>query len=118
MTLPAVTYLDRALVRQAHAMSERELQNSIRKACETRGYLVMHVEDSLAGRVWLPGWPDLVIVGKTGILYRELKSQRESATRSQIVAGAAINAAGSSWRVWKPSDLLSGRIAVELDGIA
>lgn len=64
-----------------------------------------------------PGWPDWVIVGNA-ILYRELKSQRRGPTPAQRDVGERIKRAGGNWAVWRPSDLLDGTIAAQLENIA
>ncbi len=65
-----------------------------------------------------PGMPDWVIVGTTGILWRELKRESGSLTPAQREVGERITRAGGNWKVWRPSDLLAGRIARELAGIS
>jgi hypothetical protein len=64
------------------------------------------------------GMPDWLIVGRTGILFRELKREAGVLTAEQREVGERITRAGGNWKVWRPSDLLSGRIARELAGIS
>jgi hypothetical protein len=52
-----------AQIREAAAMSEAELQRKVRAMCKARDLGVQHVGNSLAGRVWMPGWPDLDVLG-------------------------------------------------------
>lgn len=105
------------------AVPERWLQDQVRALCVDLGLAVQHMEDSR--RAWLPGWPDLVILGTVQqyalspvILYRELKRQHEDPTSEQRRVGYLIQAAGGDWAVWRPDDLLSGRIARELTAIS
>ena len=63
------------------------------------------------------GWPDWVIIGSR-ILHRELKTERGKVTDEQQQVGIRIASAGGDWAVWRPSDLLSGRIARELTAIS
>lgn len=65
-----------------------------------------------------PGWPDWVIVGRCGILFRELKSESGTVTPEQRHVGELITKAGGNWRVWRPRDLLGGDIGRELASVA
>lgn len=62
------------------------------------------------------GWPDWVIIG-TRMIHRELKTERGKVSDEQQAVGIRIAAAGGDWAVWRPSDLLTGRIATELRAI-
>jgi hypothetical protein len=64
------------------------------------------------------GWPDWVIVGPCGILYRELKTERGTLTPEQRDVGARITRAGGNWSVWRPAQLLDGTIARQLSDLA
>ena len=64
------------------------------------------------------GWPDWVIIGPRKVIFRELKSQHGALTPEQRQVGEMLQRAGQSWRVWRPSDLLSGQIARELTEVA
>lgn len=98
-------------------MTEAELQQRIRTMCANLGLAVDHVENSLKGRTWLPGMPDLTIFGKT-ILYAELKAEHEDLDPAQVRAKYVIQSAGGQWRMWKPSNLHSGEIGAELTAMA
>jgi hypothetical protein len=102
--------------RLAYAMSEDELQENIRELCDLLGLAVQHIHDSR--RCWLSGWPDITIIGPAGLLFRELKSETGKPTPEQTAVGYKIKAAGASWKLWRPSDWLAGRIEAELRGIA
>jgi hypothetical protein len=65
-----------------------------------------------------PGWPDWVIIGRAGILYRELKTEHGTLSPEQRAVGALITRAGGSWAVWRPRDLLNGTIARQLANVA
>jgi len=99
------------------SMSEAALQESVRKMCDGLALTVQHVENSLQGRVWVKGWPDLAIIGTT-IIYRELKRQSESPTADQRRIGAIIQRAHGDWAVWRPDDLYDGTIARQLTAIS
>lgn len=102
---------------RAAGMTEAQLQAAVRKMCADLGLAVEHVEDSLNGRTWLPGMPDLQVFG-TRILYRELKNSGNSLSPNQRKVRAIIEAAGGDYAVWRPMDLISGRIASELTSIS
>ena len=55
----------------ARAMSEDELDDVIREACRVRGLLAYHTHDS---RRSAPGFPDWVIIGPGGGIFRECKA--------------------------------------------
>lgn len=63
------------------------------------------------------GFPDWVIVGKR-VLWRELKSAYGMPTAEQRQVGYLLQAAGADWDVWRPLDLVSGRIARELQEVS
>jgi hypothetical protein len=104
-------------LRIARAMPEAELQEEVRAMCRSLGLIIQHVENSLQGRVWVRGWPDLEIIGEA-ILYRELKRQDQDPTADQRLIGRAIRRGGGDWDVWRPSDLLDGTIARQLTAIS
>lgn len=96
-------------------MSEAELQNSVRKMCDHLRLAVQHIFD--ARRSWLPGWPDLTIIG-TSVLFAELKSQSGQLSADQARVRRLIEGAGGRWVLWRPEHLLSGEIARELTGLS
>ncbi len=68
-----------------------------------------------------PGWPDLVVKaprGRAGVMFRELKREKQRPTPAQQEWLDALTADGMDAGVWRPSDLLSGRIARELAALA
>jgi hypothetical protein len=64
------------------------------------------------------GWPDLVIVGPSGSLLRELKSATGSLSPEQKLWLQWLTDAGHDADVWKPRDWHSGRIRSELEAVA
>ena len=58
-----------------------------------------------------------IFVGKW-LMFRELKRQDGKLTRDQVTWLEALKAAGQDVDTWRPSDLLSGRIATELAALA
>lgn len=56
-----------------------------------------------------PGWPDYVIVGPSGVIYVELKSQNGRVTKNQDEWLRILADAGQEVHVWRPSDLEQAR---------
>lgn len=96
-------------------MSEKNLQSAVEKLARFSGWLVYHTHDSRRSQ---PGFPDLVMVsGKRGmVLYRELKSATGKLRPEQVTWLDELTAAGEDAGVWRPADLVSGRITAELRG--
>jgi hypothetical protein len=66
----------------------------------------------------LPGVPDLIILGRGGVLWRECKSQWASLRSDQVTWKYALVAGGADWAIWRPADLASGLIEAELRAAA
>lgn len=60
------------------------------------------------------GFPDLVLVGRGGILYRELKTEKGRLSPEQVVWLRTLNSAGADAGIWRPADLECGTIELEL----
>lgn len=50
------------------------------------------------------GFPDLVLVRGSRLLFRELKAEDGKLRPEQVAWGEALCAAGVDWGVWRPSD--------------
>ncbi len=94
-------------------MTERELQNLIRETCQWHGLLFFHPFDSRRSE---PGWPDVVIVGPQGALFRELKGPRGRVTPAQQTWLDAMTTAGLNAGVWRPADW-PDRVLAELERV-
>jgi hypothetical protein len=103
------------LAAAAHAMSEAYLDNQVWNIVRDLGLRRYHTFNSKKSD---KGWPDLVICGPGGILYRELKRESESPTKAQREWLEALRAAGADAAVWRPGDLLHGDVARELTAIS
>ena len=99
---------------RAGAMTEAKLQESVRQYCAELGLFHLHILNSKGCE---PGWPDSVIIGRR-VLFRELKSEFGRLTPEQTKVGYLLQAAGQNWKVWRPSDLLSGLVSAELTEVA
>ena len=91
------------------------LEAYVRKVIADLGLFGYHPRNSKGSAA---GWPDWVIVGRGGILYRELKSEAGSLSPEQRHVGELITRAGGNWAVWRPTQRLDGTIARELASLA
>lgn len=97
-----------------YLMTERELQDAIIGLAKTLGMLCYHTWDSRRSE---PGFPDLVIVGSSVIVYAELKRQGGKLTKEQKAWGEAIERVAGrlpsyrsplEYHVWRPHDWHEG----------
>jgi hypothetical protein len=97
-------------------MSENELEQHIRRIlADLPSVLAYHTHDS---RHSPSGFPDWTFCGPGGVLFRELKRQIKSPAPSQAAWLSALRLARQDAAVWRPSDLLAGRIGHELAALA
>jgi hypothetical protein len=99
----------------AAAMSEDDLEEAVRDLCAVHGVVRVHHRDS---RGTTAGWPDDALLGPRGAVFAELKTERGRVSRAQEAMHERMRAAGLTVVVWRPSDLLSGRIADTIRSIA
>lgn len=92
--------MTRLPVRPAFA-TEEAFQQSVIDAAKTLRCLVYHTRDS---RRSVKGFPDLVIVGRRGVLYRELKLDTTQVTEEQQQWLSRLALAGQNAAVWRPND--------------
>ena len=91
------------------------LDAHVRKLIADLGLWAYHPRTSKGSAA---GWPDWVIIGRGGILFRELKSESGTVTPEQRHVGDLITRAGGNWAVWRPRQLLDGSIGRELASLA
>jgi hypothetical protein len=96
-------------------MTEAELERHINQLCAGLGILRFHVPDS---RGMERGLPDDILIGTYGTLWRECKTEKGKLRPEQTRVGMQLAAHGQDYAVWRPSDLISGRIARELTAIS
>jgi hypothetical protein len=61
------------------------------------------------------GFPDVVIYGPGGVLYRELKTYASpNLEPGQMIWKYRLKAAGQDWDIWHTRDLDNGRVDAEL----
>lgn len=73
-----------------------------------------HVRDA---RGMTRGFPDDVLIGTRGLLWRECKNEFTTLTPDQRQVGIVLRNLGQDWELWRPVDLRSGRIVRELEEI-
>ena len=97
-------------------MSERELLAAVVEVARLLGYLVHHTRPAMTGRGWRTplqgqaGFPDVVIVGRGRVLFRELKVDRNKLTPGQEAWIAALEEAGADVGLWTDADWQAGRV--------
>ena len=99
----------------AKVMTEAKLQATVHQLCKNLKLYHFHPYNMQRSEA---GWPDSVIIGPGGILYRELKSQFGRPTREQTDVGYRLTAVGADFAIWRPMDLLDGTIARQLAELA
>lgn len=99
----------------ARAMMEAELEELVRQACGTLRLRRFH---TLRPKGSPAGFPDDVILGPGGVLYRELKREGKNPTPDQQAWLDGLSATGHDAGVWRPTDWYSGRIMAELRAVS
>lgn len=99
----------------ATPMSEVTLLGRVRHLCDLYGTTHYHTRDSRGSN---PGFPDLVIVGPGGVLWRELKVKGRTLTIDQRRWQRALMGADQDHGVWTEQDYASGRITAEIARIS
>jgi hypothetical protein len=105
----------------APSMTEAHLLTAVLDLCKLLHLRVAHFRPARTDRGWRTavqgdgaGWPDLVIVGPGGVIYRELKTDRGRISPVQADWLVALVDAGQDAGTWRPEDLASRRIEREL----
>lgn len=95
-------------------MTEAALQAAVIRLCALLGVWWYHAYQPKRDN---PGFPDLLMIGARGALWRELKRQDRHPTAIQSEVGLRMHRVGWDWSTWRPADLASGRIHRELEAI-
>lgn len=104
-------------------MTEDELKGAVMHLAKLLGLYVHHCRPAKTDKGWRTpiegdsGFPDLVICGKNGVLYRELKSARGKPSLPQQLWMDRLFAAGADVGLWRPADLRDGRVETALKRI-
>ena len=81
------------------SISERDFQSAVEHEARRAGWLAYHTRDS---RKSVAGFPDLVLVRLSRVLWRELKIGDEQPTAAQRTWLEALELAGQDVAVWRP----------------
>lgn len=104
--------------RAARAMSENGpggLREKVRALCDGLKLTASHYPDSRL--CWMTGEPDLRLYGSR-LVHVELKAEDGQLSLAQRRVRRLIEDSGGEYRLWRPSDLLSGAVADELTGLS
>lgn len=113
---PTLTPAERTIALQmTEDRGAGSLETHVRELMTDLGLWGYHTRNSIGSA---KGWPDWVILGPRGSLFRELKSERGRLSPDQRMVGARLICAGLDWSTWRPRDLLDGTIGRQLAGIA
>jgi hypothetical protein len=82
-------------------MTEKQLLESIRDICRWSHLPIYHTYSSVRSE---PGFPDLVVITRTGVLFRELKTDRGRLTTAQQMWLDELTRVGADAGVWRPID--------------
>lgn len=94
------------------AWTEAQLQNHVQQLLDAGGWTWHHETDSRKSKA---GFPDLVMVHpQHGVLWRELKTEKGRLRPDQTRWLDSLHSAGEDADVWRPRDVVSGRIREEL----
>jgi len=96
--------------------TEGVLQRQVEQLCGDLKLWYHHVHDSRASSG--AGWPDLVIIGPGGVIFRELKGPEGSMSPWQIYVLRSLARAGCDAGTWRPEDWVSGLIRDTLEALA
>lgn len=107
-----------------NTMSEDELLRNVLDLAKALHLRTAHFRPARTEHGWRTavagdgaGFPDLVIVGASGVLYRELKSHKGIASTDQCDWIVELRRAGCNAEVWRPIDWFSGAIRAQLEAI-
>lgn len=100
---------------QAAAMSEEELLDTVRLYGKQLNILVYHTWNSKRSEA---GFPDVVLLSSRAIAYRELKREDGRVTAAQQTWLNRLTSAGQDAGLWRPSDLVAGRVLLEMRALA
>jgi VRR-NUC domain-containing protein len=110
--------------RADRSLTEADFQRAVTDLAALLGWSWVHFRPAQTARGWRTpvsgplgqGWPDLVLVSplRRRVLAVELKRELGAVSPDQQYVHGALEMAGLTVRVWRPSDLTSGEIEQEL----
>jgi hypothetical protein len=95
-------------------VTEEELLDAVYGAVFRLGLVLFHPPDMRLASELSKGFPDLVVAGQGGVLFRELKTQIGRLSPEQIRWQERLFAAGADVAVWRPEHWKSGEIERQL----
>ena len=106
----------------ARGISESQLQDAVVKLATLAGWLVHAEHVAMSNKGWRTpiqghkGFPDLVLVRSSRVIFAECKSERGRLTEEQMQWINWLEGTGkvSPVYIWRPSDWLSGDIEIVL----
>lgn len=96
-------------------MTEAELLRQVELLCRRHDVQCHHGYQPLRDR---PGFPDCSLLGTRAAAFRELKTDRGKLRLAQQQTGERMRACGLDWDLWRPADLSSGRIELEIASLS
>ena len=97
-------------------MKESEYLSEVYHICDFYGAKAHHCNDPK--RCHGRGLPDLIIVGKGGVLWREVKTWGDKASPEQTEYLWLLRAIGQDAEVWDELDLQRGIVAAQIARVA
>jgi hypothetical protein len=98
-------------------MTEAEYLAEVYQLCHTHGVYVHHCRHAYSCEG--AGFPDLVLIGVHGVLWREVKASHNDRMKPEQTGLIwLLRSAGQDAAVWTAADLQSGKVAKELASIA
>ena len=98
-------------------MKERELQDAVIDCARALGWRVAHFRPAKTEKGWRTpvaadgaGWPDLVLVRGSRLIFAELKSATGKLSDAQVEWEYALERSGHAVYVWRPDDWLHGGV--------
>ena len=93
--------------------AETQFQQAVTDLADWLHIWWWHDEDPRRNKA---GFPDLLLVGRRGVLWRELKTETGTVRKAQQELGDLLSRS-QDWAIWRPADLASGRVKAELEAI-
>lgn len=97
-------------------MTEDDLLARVLELAAKLRILAYHPYDSR--RSTSPGFPDLVLAGRHGVIFAELKSGGGHMEPDQQTWRYQLLASGQPWKLYRPGDWTTGVIEADLKEIA
>lgn len=96
-------------------MTELDLLRQVEKLCRRHDVQLFHSYQPERDR---PGFPDCTLLGTRAAAFRELKSRTGRLRPEQLQTINRMRACGLNAGLWRPADLESGRVELELAALS